>query len=189
MDQLQLHAGEQIILRLRKHPLILVGKLIPLAILDYIPYLLPELGKFITATGPGGAIDYAATLSFDNPWVRFVVGVYWLFLWMAAFGIFTNHYLDEWIVTNERIIDIDQQAFWRRQVSSLFLDRIQNVETQVDGFFNTLFHFGTVSVESAGAEVNRIRMAGLANPEHVRDVILREHARMEDERLAKAPGV
>lgn len=182
MDAVQLHHNERVILKLRKHPLILVGTLIPYALLDYLPYLLPGLGKALENMNPGVALDYAETLSFDNPWVRFLVGVYWLFVWMGAYGAFMNHYLDQWIVTSERIIDIDQENFWSRTVKSTFLHRIQNVEVETHGFFHTLFGFGTVSVETAGAEVNRILMRGLGNPEHVRDTILRETSRLETEK-------
>jgi membrane protein YdbS with pleckstrin-like domain len=185
MDAVHLHAGERVVLKLGKHPLVLVGNLIPFAVLDYLPYLLPQLGEYISRVNPSSAVDMASSLSFENPWVRFIVGIYWLFVWMGAFGVFTDYYLDKWIVTTERIIDINQKSFWSREVSSLFLHRVQNVETDISGFFNTIFGFGTVSVESAGAEVNRIRMTGLARPEHVRDVILREAARHESER----PGI
>jgi membrane protein YdbS with pleckstrin-like domain len=185
MDAVHLHAGERVVLKLGKHPLVLVGNLIPFAVLDYLPYLLPQLGEYISRVNPSSTVDMASSLSFENPWVRFIVGIYWLFVWMGAFGVFTDYYLDKWIVTTERIIDINQKSFWSREVSSLFLHRVQNVETDISGFFNTIFGFGTVSVESAGAEVNRIRMTGLARPEHVRDVILREAARHESER----PGI
>ncbi len=186
MDAVQLHLGEKVILRLRKHWLVLVGRLIPFAILDYLPYLLPGLGVYIMRANPTSVIDYATLFSFENPWVSFIVGIYWLFVWMGAFGVFTNHYLDQWIVTSERVIDIDQESFWNRKVDSLFLHRIQNVETGVYGFFNTLFGFGTVSIESAGAEMDRIHMTGLSNPEQVRDTILREMARHEKEHIGKA---
>ena len=188
MEHFQLHAGEQVVLKVRRHPLILVGQLIPIALLDYLPYLLPGIGTYLMATNPASMIDFAALLSFDNPWMTFVVGIYWLFLWMITFGAFTDYYLDQWVVTNERIIEIDQKSFWHRTVSSLFLNRVQNVETDVDGFFNTLFGFGRVSVESAGAEINRIRMSSLGNPEHVRDVILREHARYVKEHVSSLPS-
>lgn len=177
--------GEHVVINVRKHPLILVGRLVPIAILDYLPYLLPGVGAYLMTMSPESVIDFALLFSFENPWFQFIVGIYWLFLWMAAFGVFTNHYLDQWVVTNERIIEIDQKGFWNRSVSSLFLNRVQNVETDLEGFFNTIFGFGTVSVESAGAEVNRIKMHGLGNPEHVRDVILREHAKMDDARASK----
>jgi len=182
MDAAHLHAGEKVVLSLRKHPLILVGKLIPFAFLDYLPYLLVQMSEYLREMNPTTMVNLADALSFDSPWMRFIVGIYWLFIWMGAFGVFTDYFLDRWVVTNERIIDVNQKSFWSRQVASLFLHRVQNVETDVSGFFHTIFGFGTVSVESAGAEVNRIRMTGLSRPEHVRDVILREAARHETER-------
>ncbi len=178
MDSVQLHAGERVILNIGKHPLVLVGNLIPFAILDYLPYLLPALGRYLQAANPGAAVDYIANFSFDNPWVRFLVGIYWLFVWMGSFGVLTDYYLDKWIVTNERVIDINQKGFWSRRVDSLFLHRVQNVETQVSGFFGTLFGFGRVSVESAGAELNRLCMRGL-----------REVARSEQERPVARIGL
>lgn len=187
MVDLKLQPGEHVLISLRKHPLIVVGQLIPFAILDYLPYFIPRFGEFVQSSNPGSAVSYLEMFSFGNPWVSFVVGVYWLFVWMGAFGVFTNYFLDQWIVTNERIIDINQVDFWNREISSLFLSRIQNVETEIDGFFHTLFGFGTVSVESAGAEVGRVRMAGLARPNHVRDLILREIAKFHG--TAGAPKI
>ena len=177
MIEFKLHSGEHILLSLRKHPLILIGKLIPFIILDYLPYLLPTLGSYLDTFNTNPDLSYYLLFSFGNPWVDFVVGIYWLFVWMGAFSVFTNFYLDRWFVTNERIIDVDQKDFWRREVSSIFLDRVQNVETDVSGFFHTLFGFGTVTVESAGAEIGKVRMPGLPRPTHVRDTILQEVAK------------
>lgn len=174
-----LHEGEKIIMTVRKHPLILVGQLIPFVLLDYLPYLLPELGKFLDAAGSTSGALWSTTLSFDNPWVAFVVGIYWLFVWMGAFGVFINHFLDQWIITSERVIDINQRDFWNREVSSLLLSRVQNVETDISGFFHTLFGFGTVSVETGGAEVGRVRMSGLEHPRAIRDLILKEVSRIQ----------
>lgn len=180
-----MNSGEHVVMSLRKHPLILVGQLIPFILLDYVPYALPKLGAYLDGMGANPAISYETMLSFGNPWVDFVVGIYWLFVWMGAFSIFTNHFLDQWVVTNERIIDINQKDFWSREVSSLFLDRVQNVETEVNGFFHTLFNFGTVSVETAGAEVGRVRMTGLPHPRHVRDVILEEARKYHQSKAGK----
>lgn len=180
MVDLKLQSGEHILISLRKHPLIVIGQLIPFALLDYLPYLIPKFTTYIQSMNPSTVVPYLTGLTFGTPWFDFVVGIYWLFVWMGAFTIFTNYFLDQWIVTNERIININQIDFWNREISSLFLSRIQNVETEIDGFFHTLFGFGTVSVESAGAEVGRMRMNGLARPNHVRDLILHEIAKFHE---------
>lgn len=176
-----LHPGESVIMTIRRHPLILVGKLIPFLILDYLPYLLPKVGILLDQVGTTNVIGWTELFAFSNPWVSFTVGVYWLFVWMGAFGVFVNHYLDQWILTSERIIDINQRDFWSRDVSSMLLSRVQNVETNISGFFHTLFGFGTVSVETGGAEVNRVRMTGLEHPREIRDRILQEVARIQSE--------
>ncbi len=181
MLETTLHSGEHVILTVRKHPLILVGNLVPFAILDYLPYLLPELGRFLDTASASGLVGWSELFSFSNPWVAFIVGAYWLFVWMGAFGVFINHFLDQWIITNERIIDINQQDFWSREVSSMLLIRVQNIETDISGFFHTLFGFGTVSVETGGAEVGRVKMGGLANPKLIRDRILEEVAKVQKE--------
>jgi len=180
MVDLKLQAGEHVLESLRKHPLIVVGQLIPFIVLDYIPYLLPNIGAFLESINPASAFSYVELFSFDNPWVAFIIGVYWLFVWMGAFGVFTNYFLDQWIVTNERIIIINQKSFWDREVGSLFLNRVQNVETDIEGFFSTILGFGTVSVESAGAEIGRVKMNGLSRPNHVRDLILKEVAKFHE---------
>lgn len=166
--------GEKVLIAVRKHPLVLVGALIPYAILDYLPYLLPRVGEYIAHANPTAVFDFAELLSFDNPWTRFIVGIYWLFVWMGAFGALTDHYLDHWIVTTKRILDVEQETFWRRQVSSLSLTSVEDVDVKVYGFFNTLFNFGTIIVESAGAEIGKTQMSGVTNPSHIRDLILKE---------------
>ncbi len=177
----ELYPNEKILHRAQKHPLILVGQLIPLAILDYLPYLLPKLGLFLDQANPASIIAWGQVLSFDNPWVAFIVGVYWLFIWMAMFGLFVNHFLDQWIITNERVIDINQRDFWSRDVSSVLLVRVQDVETDISGFFHTLFGFGTVTVESAGADGSKTCMKGLSKPRYVRELILKEAMRARKE--------
>lgn len=174
MTDLSLHPNERVLMSLRKHPLICVGQLIPFVILDYLPYLLPKMGAWLSVATPSTLFDYATAFSFENPWVTFLVGVYWIFVWMGAFGTFTNYFLDQWIITNERVIDINQKSFWSREVSSLFLDRVQDVETDITGFFHTLFGFGTVTIESAGPQVGVVRMTGLSHPTTVRDLVLSE---------------
>ena len=92
--------------------------------------------------------------------------------------------MDEWIITNERIIDINQRDFWSRDVSSVLLVRVQDVESDVSGLFHTLFGFGRVTVESAGADATKTCMKGLSNPRRVRDLIMKEAMRARKEEFS-----
>lgn len=175
MAEFTLEPEEQIMASVRKHPLIIIGKLIPFLVLAFIPNLIPALLNAIAAnTSAGPLAGVTAMLSGDNPWVHFIVGIYLLFVWMGAFSVFTDYYLDQWIITTHRIIRIEQIGFWDREVSSLHMNRVQDVMTDVRGLFAELFGYGTISVETAGDDAARFRMNGIRNARALRDLIMKE---------------
>jgi uncharacterized membrane protein YdbT with pleckstrin-like domain len=173
MAEFNYETGEHLLKSVRKHPLIFIGNLLPYAILAWLPTLLPELIAFIQNAGVGGGA-WLEVITPANPWTRFVIGIYWLFTWMGAFHTFTDFYLDLWIITNHRIIRIDQSGFFDRQVSSLHLNRVQDVQTDVRGLLAELFGYGTLSVETAGDDAGRFRIRGIAHVKTLRDMIMKE---------------
>ena len=176
MEDLKLQPGEHILVAARKHWLVYVGGAIPYAVFAYLPVLILNFigGSDIFANAPW--IDMIST---ENPWVAFVLGVYWLFVWMAAFSDFMRYFLDIWIITNKRIIDVEQHNFFDREVTSLFLDRVEDVTMEQIGFFHTLLGFGTVTAQSAGA-TEKITLPGIGSPKHIRDVLMEHVAKFED---------
>lgn len=77
---------------------------------------------------------------------------------LAIFGLllysFVNYYLDVYIVTNKRIVDIKQNGFFRREIAELHLHQVQDVEAKVEGLFQTLIHFGNIYIQTAGEREN-----------------------------------
>jgi hypothetical protein len=174
MGEFELEPGEKITLTVRKHWLVLVGYSIPYAIAAYLPVLIVH---YLASGVLGAASAATATFSFDNGGVRFVVGTYWLIVWMFYFGEVTRYFLNQWVVTTTRIVDIAQHGFFQREVSSVLLLHVQDVSTDIEGFFNTLANFGTLEVESAGA-AEKFIMSGLNDPKRVRDLIMHEIAEL-----------
>ena len=72
-----------------------------------------------------------------------------LLLWMHFFISWSDHWLDAWIITTERVIDIEQHGFFRREVSSFPLEKIQDVTYTVSGIVPTWLHFGNVRIQTA----------------------------------------
>lgn len=175
MEELVLQRGEHIVLAVRKHWLVYVGGFIPYLVLAWIPDLA------ISWLTQASSAPWAAAFTYDNPWVRFIVGVYWLFVWMAAMSDFMRYYLDIWIITNKRIIDVEQEDFFHREVSSLFLDHVEDVEVMQRGFFHTLFGFGTIFVQSAGA-AEKTMMPGVPDPKHIRDTLMHQILEFEQKK-------
>lgn len=95
--------------------------------------------------------------------------------------------LDTWIVTNERILDVNQKSFFFRTVSELNLSKVQDISVKTSGLIQTIFDFGDVEIETAGAALDKFRFRQVAHPNMVKDRIMklvseaRKHASGEQE--------
>lgn len=97
--------------------------------------------------------------------------VYYLFIWIFFVFSFIDYYLDVWIITSERIIDIEQRGFFSRVVSEHNLLKIQDVTSEVHGFFPTIMQYGTCYVQTAGT-VQRFNFNEVPHPEQIRNLII-----------------
>jgi hypothetical protein len=151
-----------------------VGMLIPFGLIAYLPIFFLD---FVASHGLASeAITMA--LSIDAPLVRFVLGIWWLIVWMGLFGAFTRNFLDVWILTNKRIVVIEQHTFFRREVLSLVLEQVQDVRSEVRGFFETIFGFGTIDVDSASPSGKNFKMDWASNPLQTRDEVMKHVSSM-----------
>ena len=152
MDEFELEPGETITRSVRTHWIVLLGQLIPLGILALLPFCVPISLSFVTAVNPKLTTALNGVLAQHAGWIFMGLGIWWLFIWIFGFTIFTQYYLTTWIITSTRIVDIRQYSFFSRQVSSFLLNRVQDVTTDVEGFLATIVGFGTLNVETAGRE-------------------------------------
>lgn len=174
MEEFDLEPGESVIRSVRKHWFVLLVEVLPFFVLAWLPLLIPGVLTFVSGTSPQ-LVPLIQFLTTNNPWVRLFLGLWWLLMWIAAFNTFTSYYLNQWIITTNRIVEIKQLGFFSREVSSLHLNRVQDVTTEVHGLFATLLGFGTLIVQSAGAN-DFFRMHGIENPQDLRDLVMKEIA-------------
>ncbi|NQV13371.1 MAG: PH domain-containing protein [Parcubacteria group bacterium] len=112
-----------------------------------------------------------------------LISVYYSFFLLFLLIEWIDYYFDVWVITNKRLIDVDQIGLFKRVVSETRLDRIQDVTVDITGLFGTLFHYGNVHVQTA-ARTQRFEIRQVSNPAEIRTTILN----MYDEytrRLAK----
>lgn len=105
--------------------------------------------------------------------VLFVYLMYIIFIWISYFIIWTDYYLDTWLITNKRVIDIEQLSLFRREVISLRYDRIQDVTVITNGIIQTVLNFGKIHLQTAG-ERRKIILHDAPNPEEVKQAILEQ---------------
>lgn len=173
MEEFELETGEVVIQSVRSHIFVLVLQLVPFVLALFLPALVSLLISLAATMNPA-----ALTLLPNSAGViRFLMGIWYLLVWTAAFSLLTRYYLTLWIITNLRIVDIKQRSFFNREVSSFLLARVQDITTDVSGVLGTLIGFGKLSVETAGKD-EEFQMENISHPQNVRDVIMSQVAQM-----------
>ena len=96
-------------------------------------------------------------------------------LWYSLRKI-VHWYYNLFVVTDRRIVDVDQRGFFDRTVSEVAYGKIQDVSYRIKGILPTVLHFGTVVVQTAGSTAN-LELERMKNPEQIVDLIneFREH--------------
>jgi membrane protein YdbS with pleckstrin-like domain len=155
---------EEIILFLRKHwitnvPWILLGILLifaPLA-LRWFPILnfLPTRYQLMAVT------------------------IWYLLTTIIIFERFLTWYFNVYIITDERIIDVDFHNLIYKEVSDAKIDKVQDITYRVGGAIRTLFHYGDVYIQTAAAVPN-FEFLAVPKPEQV--VRILDKLREEEER-------
>jgi uncharacterized membrane protein YdbT with pleckstrin-like domain len=154
---------ERIEFLLRRHPftflpiaiLFILLMLVPVAIYFLINNLFPELIN--------GQIFYPLTI--------ILASIYYLGVYLFFYAQFIDFYLDLWIVTNDRIVDIEQHGLFSRTTSEVDLYRIQDVTVDVHGFFSTIMNYGDLTVKTASDNIHII-FYNIPNPNEVRQALI-----------------
>ncbi|MBU1119093.1 PH domain-containing protein [Patescibacteria group bacterium] len=96
------------------------------------------------------------------------------FIWVTvgiSYGIYQwlMWYLDSLILTNQRVINIDQKSLFSKSVAEIPLEHIQDITYEIDGIAASLFGFGMLNVASEGG--NGMRVKNVANPQEIQELI------------------
>jgi len=158
--------GEEIILVLRRHWLILLAKMLPLGLLFGAVVLFPFLAKTIWLNSVGIGLG-----DFNQSVLNLLQIIFLMFLWIGLFFTWIDYYLDVWVVTNFRIINIEQKGLFRREVSELEHEKIQDVTTEIHGIIPTVFDFGNLFIQTAG-EKSRFIFKQIPRPVAARKIIM-----------------
>lgn len=113
--------------------------------------------------------------------------LFFLLAWVIFFLIWIDYYFDVWIVTDQRIINIEQKGLFARIVSELELEKIQDITTDVKGIIPTFLNYGNLYVQTAG-EMERFVFRNIPNPYSIKDLIMalqKKYEAKEDQEFGK----
>ena len=114
----------------------------------------------------------------DSNIFSFLGNTLFMFTWMIFFLVWIDYYFDVWIVTDQRIVNIEQKGLFARVVSELELEKIQDITTDVKGMISTILNYGDLQVQTA-AEQERFLFHNIPDPYKVKSIIMNLHARSE----------
>ena len=103
----------------------------------------------------------------------------WLAYWAVRLYFFKYRYdNDIWVVTNQRIIDSVKNHWFHLQMSTADLVDIEDMSVIRSGLLNTVFDFGDIECQTAGA-VRKFALRGIPRPREVQAMVdrLRDQAR------------
>jgi len=140
-------ANEKIIFFIKRHPIILLKGLFQIiGIIIVVIAILIIMGFSLITT------------------MILVLGILACVLITAA-NLY-RWYNDLYLLTDRRLVDVDQKTIFTRMVTETSLDQIQDVTCEVSGVLPSLLNFGKVAIQTAGAAQD-IQIEVVGNPQAV----------------------
>ena len=171
MSIINLSPDEKIEITLRKHYFVLLRNIFGLIILYIAPFIIYFyfFDNTIIAKFFYNKIYANQSISVTI----FAISIWTLIIWVKLFAIWTDYYLDVWFITNKRIIDIEQKGFFRREISTFRMERIQDITIEIKGLLQTFLDFGDIHVQTAG-ESQEFIIRGIGHPKQIKEMIMRQ---------------
>lgn len=164
-ELIKLEPDERILRIVRKHWFILFSQIVGISVAGIFFFIFIGILPSLLSASPA-----FASIHITGSFISFLSGVWLLIFTITLMGVWTDYYLDMWIITNKRIISIDQQGFFRRSVSSFRFERLQDITVNIKGFIETMLDFGRITADTAGHDPFTIN--GIPNPRGVKSLIL-----------------
>lgn len=157
---------EQIILFLRKH------------FITNIPWIFISFVMFLTPT----VVMTTGILETVPANFRFIFMMIWYLVSVAyTLESFLTWFFNVYIITDERIVDVDFYNLTYKEVSDANLDKIEDVTYKMGGVIRTIFNYGDVLIQTA-AEVTNFDFLAVPYPDKVVKVL--QDLRMEEQQEA-----
>lgn len=156
---------EHVMVLLRRHWIAFVGPVLRLGFFNILP--IGILAFFFYA------LDWAPPS--EGMW--YVLGVlftstYYCVIWLAFYHEFVDYHLDVWVLTDQRVVNIEQKGLFERMISELNVSKVQDVTSEIHGHVATLLDYGNVYIQTA-AEQQRFAFLQIPHPEEVARLVVR----------------
>lgn len=167
-EKIKLEEDEQMLLVVRRHWFVFLTKIVGVLVTAIAPIFIVTGLSLSAFTAP--YTDFAFSNYGNEIW--FVASLWFLIHWMILAYLWTDQYLDLWVVTDRRIIAIDQRRLFVRNIGSFRLERLQDMNIEIPGFLATVFDYGSIEAQTASGSEDEFSARFLPKPREIKSVIL-----------------
>lgn len=132
------HHEEQVLMVLRQHPIVNLRWILIAFVMILVPYtVLPLIPVFDVVPG---RFQFFAFIGWYLLTLAFIVEnfLYW--------------YFNIYVITDERIVDIDFYSLIHRSISSAKIENIEDTTATTKGVLGSVFNFGDVNIQTAAEQ-------------------------------------
>lgn len=160
---IKIKSYEKVIYTLRRHGI------------TFLPYILTFVAMLLAPIAVYWLFASAFASTMQNPItfpiIVMVASAYFLSIFLFFYSFFAEFYLDSWIITNDRLVDVRQISLFARTVAEVDLYQIQDVSSEVHGFFKTIFNYGDIYLQTAGP-IPKFIISSVHRPDKLRQAII-----------------
>lgn len=143
--------GEEVVLFLRQHLIVNFKWILIVIVLLVIPTLF----------------DFFPPYELMPENFRFIITLVWyLMLFGYALAKIMYWFFNIFILTDERLIDVDYENLFYRVVSDTKTEKVQDVNSMMSGVWQTFFNYGDVVIQTAG-ELPQFTFQNIPHPDLV----------------------
>jgi len=158
---------EEIILLLRRHPIVNIRWIALSILMIFSPILL----NFVPLLG-----------SFPPNFCTIIIIIWYLITLSFTFEKFLSWFYNVYIITDERIIDVDFHSLVYREITQCKIDKIQDITYKGGGLFRSIFNFGDIFIQTA-AETQMIEFEKVPHPAKIVRVLNQLIIQEEQEKI------
>jgi len=140
--------GEKVLLLLRRHPITQITKFLTVIVMLIVPFFFHQISFYYLLEGN---FQTAILLL----WYLIIVGY--------SLESFLTWFYNVYIITDERIIDIDFLSLIYRNVSAAKIDKVEDITTVTSGVAQSIFDYGTIHIQTA-AEKTEFEFEDVPHP-------------------------
>lgn len=161
--------NEELLAEVRKHPIGVIASLIAGVFVILVMIILTTV---LTTN-----ID-KLNLGVDTSPLKLIITIVGLILTLlSATMTFITAYVyhsSVLFITNEKVAEVTYKSLFHRSITQLGIGNVEDVTYAQKGILPRIFHYGTLNVETAGAEEKSV-FPYVPNPNETSQIIIKKH--------------